>query len=84
MVTNRGCCGGAEHAQPGVWRGGVGVALRRKEVARLRRKFLVWASAHENGRVFDSAATAKIRDGSGHRDAAADLVALCSFPRARG
>jgi hypothetical protein len=46
------------------------------EVARLRAKFLVWATAHGADGVFDSAAIAKIRDGSGYRDAAGDLVAL--------
>jgi hypothetical protein len=46
------------------------------EVARLRAKFLVYATAHEADGVFDPAAIAKIRDGSGYRDAAGDLVAL--------
>jgi hypothetical protein len=46
------------------------------EVARLRAKFLVYATAHEADGVFDPAAIGKIRDGSGYRDAAGDLVAL--------
>jgi hypothetical protein len=53
------------------------------EVARLRAKFLVWATALAADGVFDAAAVARIRDGSGYRDAAGDLVALVLMFRER-
>jgi hypothetical protein len=47
-----------------------------EEVTRLRGKFLNWATALAADGVFDQAAIAQIREGSGYRDSAGDLVAL--------
>jgi hypothetical protein len=47
-----------------------------EEVTRLRAKFLNWGIACAADGVFDPGAIAKIREGSGYRDSAGDLVAL--------
>jgi hypothetical protein len=47
-----------------------------EEVTRLRGKFLNWGTACAADGIFDPAALAQIREGSGYRDSAGDLVAL--------
>ena len=52
------------------------------EVAELRSKLLLWAAPLAGTGLFEPAAVAKIKDGSGHRDAASDVVALVGLYRA--
>jgi hypothetical protein len=53
------------------------------EVATLRSKFLMWAAPLVGAGKFDDVAVAKIKDGSGHKDTASDLVALVGLYRSK-
>jgi hypothetical protein len=53
------------------------------EVIELRAKMLMWATPLVGAGKFDAAAIARIREGSGNKDAAGDLVALVGLYRAR-
>lgn len=53
------------------------------EVASLRGKMLMWAAPLVGAGKFDEAAISKIKDGSGHKDSASDLVALVGLYRSK-
>lgn len=54
-----------------------------EEVTALRGKFLMWATPLVGSGKFDDVAIAKIREGSGFKDAASDLVALVGLYRSK-
>jgi hypothetical protein len=53
------------------------------EVAALRSKMLMWAAPLAGAGKFDEAAIARIKEGSGHKDSASDVVALVGLYRSR-
>jgi hypothetical protein len=53
------------------------------EVSSLRSKMLMWAAPLVGAGKFDESAVAKIKDGSGHKDSASDLVALVGLYRSK-
>lgn len=53
------------------------------EVVELRAKLLMWATPLVGAGKFDAGAIARIKEGSGNKDAAGDLVALVGLYRAR-
>jgi hypothetical protein len=53
------------------------------EVVELRAKMLMWAAPLVGAGKLDAAAIARIKEGSGNKDAAGDLVALVGLYRAR-
>lgn len=53
------------------------------EVGELRAKMLMWATPLVGAGKFDAAAIARIKEGSGNKDSAGDLVALVGLYRAR-
>jgi hypothetical protein len=53
------------------------------EVAALRSKMLMWAAPLVGAGKFDESAINKIKDGSGHKDTASDLVALVGLYRSK-
>jgi hypothetical protein len=54
-----------------------------EEVGKLRTKLLMWATPLVGAGKFEEAAVAKIREGSGNKDAPSDLVALVGLYRSR-
>jgi hypothetical protein len=54
-----------------------------EEVVALRAKMLMWAAPLVGAGKLDAAAIARIKEGSGNKDAAGDLVALVGLYRAR-
>jgi hypothetical protein len=53
------------------------------ETAELRAKLLMWAAPLVGAGMFDQAAVAKIREGSGNKDTPSDLVALVGLYRSK-
>jgi hypothetical protein len=53
------------------------------EVNELRNKLLMWAAPISGSGLFEPAAIARIKDGSGYKDTASDLVALVGLYRAK-
>jgi hypothetical protein len=54
-----------------------------EEVAQLRAKLLMWAAPLVGAGKFEDSAVAKIKEGSGNKDAPSDLVALVGLYRAK-
>jgi hypothetical protein len=54
-----------------------------EEVAKLRAKLLMWAAPLVGAGKFDESAVAKIKEGSGSKDAPSDLVALVGLYRSK-
>jgi hypothetical protein len=59
------------------------LARYMEEVTSLRNKLLMWATPLVGAGKFDDSAISKIKEGSGHKDSASDLVALVGLYRSR-
>jgi hypothetical protein len=59
------------------------VAELIEEVVRLRAKLLMWAVPLVGSGLFEQAAIDRIKEGSGHKDAPSDLVALVGLYRSK-